>query len=1083
MTPVIDTYELSPLQAGMLFHGLSGGDAGAYIEQVVATLHEPLDEAQFLRAWQRVAERHPVLRSRFRWESVAQPVQEVVERVQIPVERLDWRAVAEAERQQRFQALLDRERTRGFELDQAPLMRLVFVHAAEREHWVLWTTHHGFLDGRSRFLLWQEVFTFYEAFLRDGDAELPLPRPYRDYIEWLRKLDHDSAKTYWQGVLSGYRAPTPLVGARDRAAEHVKGDACGTHEVRLSAALSSALRKRAREASVTLNLLLQGAWALLLHRYCGESDIVFGVTRACRGSSLDGAGDMVGLFINTLPVRMRIDSESELVSWLRQLRTQQVALRDYEHTPLVRVQGWSEVPRGMPLFESILVFDSHTLDAQLRALGEAWNERRFLGLGHTNYPLTVVAYGDRELLLQIEYSRRRFDDAVVARMLGHLQTLLEGIAARPEARLKDVPLLTDAERRQLLVEWNETQTDYPAEASIQELFEAQARLTPDAVAVEYEGLELTYGQLNARANQLAHYLGRHGVGPEVMVGICVERSLEMVVGILGILKAGGAYVPLDPDYPASRLSFMLDDTAAPVVLTQARLRDRVPKHSGRTVFLDADWPQIARHRQEDPSVRAGPRNLAYVIYTSGSTGRPKGICIEQRSVVRLVRSTNYVELGPQEVFLLFAPISFDASTLELWGSLLNGARLVVCPAGLLSPQELGRVIQEHGVTTLWLTAALFHQMVDEQIGSLQGVRQLLAGGETLSPSHVCRMLEVIGKNRLINGYGPTENTTFTCCHVMTAQSRIERTVPIGRPISNTRVYVLDRHMQPVPVGVPGELYIGGDGLAREYLHQPELTAQKFIPDPFSAEAGARLYRTGDRARYLPDGNIEFLGRIDHQVKIRGFRIELGEIEAGIARHAAVREAVVLAREDVPGDKRLIAYVVAANPPSDLVGELRTQLRASLPQYMIPAAFVLLDAFPLTPNGKVDRKALPAPQAERQIERVLVAPRSELEQRIATVWREVLHLEHVGVKDNFFDLGGHSLLIVKTHARLCAVLKCELKVMDLFTYPTIEALTRHLGKETRTDALAENALARVNRRNSGSKQTEPIAIVRSEERRV
>src|SRR6267142_6242852 len=447
MTHVIDTYELSPMQAGMLFDAVSGVDRGVDVEQMVATLHEPLEEAPFVRAWQRVVERHPVLRSRFRWEGVAEPVKEVLDRVEIPVERLDWRALAEGERRERFQALLGDDRTRGFELDQAPLMRLALVRAGEREHWALWTFHHTLLDTRSSLLVLHEVFAFYEAYSRGEDVELPRPRPYRDYIEWLRTLDQDTAKQYWQDVLSCLGAPTPLVVAHDRETVQLTGSASGTHEVRLSPLLTSALRKRAREASVTLNMLLQGAWALLLHRYCGESDIVFGVTRACR-SSLDGAGDMVGLFINTLPVRMRIDPESELVSWLRQLRAQQVALRDYEHTPLLRVQGWSEVPRGMPLFESILVFDSHTLDAQLRALGGAWNERRFLGLGHTNYPLTVVAYGDRELLLQIEYSRRRFDDAVVARMLGHLQTLLEGMAARPEAKVKDLPLLTEAERRQ-----------------------------------------------------------------------------------------------------------------------------------------------------------------------------------------------------------------------------------------------------------------------------------------------------------------------------------------------------------------------------------------------------------------------------------------------------------------------------------------------------------------------------------------------------------------------------------------------------------------------------------------------------------
>ena len=525
MTCVIDTYELSPMQAGMLFHSVSGGEPGVYAEQVVAKLCEPLDETQFLRAWQRVVERHAAFRSRFRWEGVAEPMQEVVDRVQIPLERFDWRAAAEAERQQRFQALLDHERLRGFDLDQAPLMRLVLVRAAEHVHWVLLTMHHAVMDGRSRFLLWREIFIFYEAFLRGEDADVPLPRAYREHIEWLGRLDYDSAKPYWQGLLAGFRAPTSLVVARGREAESVTGGARGTHEILLTAPLTAALKQRAREASVTLNILLQGAWALLLHRYCGEADIVFGVTRACRGSGLDGAKDMFGLFINTLPIRVRIDPESELVPWLRQLWAQHVALREREHTPLPKILGWSDVPRGTPLFESILVFDHHTLDEELRALDGARGERRFLNFGHTNYPLTVVAYGNDQLVLQIEYSRKRFDDAVVARMLGHLQSLLEGMAACPQSRLKDLPLLTDAEQRQAISGWN-IAASLPQGPCLHERFERQVERTPDAVALVYEGQRLSYAELNRRANRLAHQLRELGVTPDQLVGLRIERELS-----------------------------------------------------------------------------------------------------------------------------------------------------------------------------------------------------------------------------------------------------------------------------------------------------------------------------------------------------------------------------------------------------------------------------------------------------------------------------------------------------------------------------------------------------------------------------
>jgi amino acid adenylation domain-containing protein len=870
--------------------------------------------------------------------------------------------------------------------------------------------------------------------LRDGDAELPLPRPYRDYIEWLRKLDHDSAKTYWQGVLSGYRAPTPLVGARDRAAEHVKGDACGTHEVRLSAALTSALRKRAREASVTLNLLLQGAWALLLHRYCGESDIVFGVTRACRGSSLDGAGDMVGLFINTLPVRMRIDPESELVSWLRQLRAQQVALRDYEHTPLVRVQGWSEVPRGMPLFESILVFDSHTLDAQLRALGGAWNERRFLGLGHTNYPLTVVAYGDRELLLQIEYSRKRFDDAVVARMLGHLQTLLEGMAARPEARLKDLPLLSEGERHQLVELWNQTAVAYPAVRCVHELVEEQARIRPEAPAAESGGRMVTYRELDERAEALAGQLRRRGVQPNSLVAVYLERSIEMLVGILAVWKAGGAYVPIDPEYPAERIRFMLEDTKAVVTLTRKHLGGALPASDAAVLHVDAPQGSVegssGRRRERRP---ASPEQLAYVIYTSGSTGHPKGVPIKHASLFNLICwHQRAYDVKPADRATQIAGPAFDGSVWEVWPYLTAGASVhIPDDSTRLDAGLMVRWLAERQITLSFLPTPLAEAVLREKWPETAALRVLLTGGDKLNqrPAHKLPF-------RLINHYGPTENTVVSTCAEVQAQGASNAAPPIGRPLPNTHAYVLDRHLQPVPIGVPGELLLGGAQLSSGYWNRPDLTAEKFIADAFRPQPGARLYKTGDLVRWLPEGDIEFLGRIDNQVKIRGFRIELGEIEAGIARHPAIREAVVLAREDTPGDKRLIAYLVANPPPAGLVGELRALLRTMMPEHMVPAAFVLLDAFPLTPNGKLDRKALPAPDAAAYVARSYEAPMGGIETALAQIWCDVLKLERVGRHDHFFELGGNSLVAMQVVSRARQRLISELPLRDLFAAPTV-----------------------------------------------
>ena len=528
------------------------------------------------------------------------------------------------------------------------------------------------------------------------------------------------------------------------------------------------------------------------------------------------------------------------------------------------------------------------------------------------------------------------------------------------------------------------------------------------------------------------------------MGICVERSLEMVVGILGILKAGGAYVPLDPSYPEARLSYMLADTGTSLLLTQQRLVDDLPEFGGQVLCLDRDWKEIAEAPSHDPAGGAMANTLAYVIYTSGSTGRPKGTCVEHRAVVRLVKNTNYVELGPDEVVLQFAPISFDASTFEIWGSLLNGGRLVVFPPKTPAIHELGAFIRDHEISTLWLTAALFAQMIDLEPESLRGVRQLLAGGEALSVPHVVRALEMLGDRTLINGYGPTENTTFTCCYRMTRNTRIGRTVPIGIPIANTQVYILDDRMKPVPPGMTGELYIGGDGLARGYLNRPELTEDRFVPSPFSDDPAAHLYATGDQARYLTDGNIEFLGRLDHQVKIRGFRIELGEIETVLAERPEVSQVVAQVREDVPGDRRLVAYIVAEAGSDFTLSDLRRHVKERLPDYMVPSAIVMLESLPLTPNGKVDRRALPVPELSREdLEEDYVAPRTALEEQLVEMWSELIGSDRIGVHDNFFALGGHSLLATQIVSRIRDAFSVVLPVDDLFNSPTIAGIAERL----------------------------------------
>ncbi|MFP2934335.1 non-ribosomal peptide synthetase, partial [Pyxidicoccus sp. 3LG] len=578
-------------------------------------------------------------------------------------------------------------------------------------------------------------------------------------------------------------------------------------------------------------------------------------------------------------------------------------------------------------------------------------------------------------------------------------TLLEAAVAHPERRLRDLSFVSQAERTQVLSSFNDTAVALPPEATVHALFSAQASRTPDAVAVEFDGQLLSYRELDARSSQLAHHLRSLGVRPGSFVAVCLERGLHLPTALLAVLKAGAAFAPLDPSYPAERLAFMLGDTGAPVLLTQDHLADQLPSRGELLVTLEEVEPLLSGYPTHAPATDVGSEAPAYVMYTSGSTGQPKGVWVPHRGIVRLVMASSFIHFGPEETFLQLAPISFDASTLELWGALLHGSRLVVFPAHTPTLEELARFLTNHSVSTLWLTAALFDQMMAQHPESLDGVRQLLAGGDILPVARVRQRLE--RGHVLINGYGPTESTTFAACYPMTSVEQVGASVSIGRPIANTQVYLLDGNGQPVPVGVRGELFIGGEGLALGYLHRPELTAERFVPNPFAATPGARMYRTGDLARWLPDGRIEFFGRADTQLKLRGFRIEPGEIESALLQHPLVREVTVIAREDIPGDKRLVAYAVPEEGESLDAKALRDFLQSRLPEYMVPSAFVTLEALPLSPNGKVDRKALPAPEASASREDTFVAPSTPTEQLLATVWAEVLHLDKVGAQDDFF----------------------------------------------------------------------------------
>ncbi|QRN94792.1 non-ribosomal peptide synthase/polyketide synthase [Archangium violaceum] len=1046
-----EIYPLSPLQQGMLFHYLLAPESAVYFEQTAWTMNQRLDLEAFRKAWQGVLDRNPILRTSFHWKDLDAPLQVVHTRAVLPFEEHDWRGLSAEEQRSRFERFLAEDRQRGFLPSRAPLMRVTAIRLGEDSYRFLWSNHHLLLDGWSLGLIIHEVFALYDAFRTGSTAQLPSRPPFRDYIAWMQGRDASADESFWRSTLAGLSAPTPL--PSDTHAAPAGGEAPSSHsfELELGPGDTSAIQAFARQHQLTLNTLAQASWALVLSRYSGESDVVFGTTVAGRPPELPGSDNMMGLFINTLPVRVSLPSASSAVlPWLKSLQDHQLQARQYEYSSLVQLQALSGIPRGNSLFESLLVVENYPLDSAMQQR-TSMEVKDFLAVERTNYPLTLAVLPGDHIHLRLSYEAPRFESASMQRLLAHWRNALVSLVANASSSLGDLSLLSDSERAQVVDEWNATGFDYPRDACIHQIFEQQAALRPDAIAVEFGEQRLTYRQLDERANQLAHLLRSHGVGPDSLVALCLERSAELMPSLLGILKAGGAYLPLDAAYPQERLAFMLQDSRPRVLLTTRALRDKLPATPLPTVLVEELSLEGLPTTAPVSGVTSG--HLAYVIYTSGSTGTPKGVAIEHRSVMRLLHGASYARLGPDETFLLIAPISFDASILELWGPLLFGSRLVVFPASSPSDLDLlSQVISRYSVTTLHLTSGLFSQMVDLRLDGLRGLRQLLTGGDVVSAPHVRRALEEL-RLPVTACYGPTESTLFTSCWRMTSTEQVGASVPIGRPISNTQVYVLDSRLRPLPVGVPGELFIGGDGLARGYLGRPELTAERFIPNPFGPP-GSRLYRTGDLARWRSDGVLDFLGRLDNQVKVRGFRIELGEVESALLAHPSVREAIALVREDVPGDKRLVAYVVAHEGHTLDSGTLRSFLQQRLPEYMLPSAFVALAALPLTANAKVDRKALPAPEASLAVEGAhYVAPRTPTEEKLAAVWAEVLRVPRVGATDSFFELGGHSLLATQVTSRIRAALGVELPLRALFAAPTLEALARRIDEAARGATLS------------------------------
>jgi amino acid adenylation domain-containing protein len=1043
--------------------------SGLYVIQDVCESVQDLDMELLKSAWRSVAQRHPALRAGFVTAAGSELWQRVNEEPEISWQELDWTAVAPHEKPHRLAAFLRRDRERGFEFDAGIPMRFALLRMPEHSGILIWTVHHALLDGRSLAIVWREWFAFYDALPRGEQIRLADAAPFRAHVEWLQRQDLAGAEQYWRQRYAGISETAESVA--DRLRRPANGpDGFGKEGVCLSAEETSALWDFASRHGITVNNLVQGAWAVLLSRYSGRPDVVFGVTRAGRHSSLANGGEMVGLLINTLPFRIAVDPGAALAPWLRQIGEQWAGLRQYEHTPLERIREWSGLPPGMPLFDSILVYDHERSPESLRKLGGSWLARTLRRTQRTDVALTLVAYGRPCVSLEIVYDGRLFARETAAGMARHLHTLLRSFAAQPDAPLAALKMLAAPEEAWLLSELNRTEVSFEKDQCVHRFFERQAEQVPEEAALESEGGATCYGELNRRASRLARFLGGRGAGPEDLIAICMGRHPEAVVSVMAVLKAGAAFLPLDPSLPPGRLARMLEDARPKLVLVRDDGGPDLTSSGREVVNLDRLRCEIARLPSENLPGVAMPGNAAYAMYTSGSTGTPKAVVVTHGALLNhtLAASRAYgITRGDRR--LQFASPGSDVFVAEVFNYLCNGATLVFCPDTRgVSVAEFLRALDELRITVTGVPSSWWNEWVaaisDGAWVPPPALRAVITGMERVSPAAFLRWRQIIGSRvRLFNAYGPTETCpTATIYEAGTSEWERGPFVPIGKPIANLRAYVLDSGGNPVPAGIPGELYIGGDGLARGYLNAPDLTAERFVPDPFRAAPGKRLYRTGDRVFRLPDGNLAFLGRLDRQVKIRGFRVELDEVEAVLSQHLAVGQCAVVDRGR-EGREKLVAYVAPAGGQTLDPGDLRLHVCRSLPEHMVPAAFVILRELPKTFSGKVDRLSLPEYTPEPPLlERARREPATEVEKRLAGLWQRVLDIPRAWTTDNFFLSGGDSLRAAELLTLINREFSLELPMAALLRAPTIAGLASALdGHESQAAPAASDAVLSFN----------------------
>ncbi|MEO6230170.1 MAG: amino acid adenylation domain-containing protein [Ferruginibacter sp.] len=1027
-------YRLSGLQQGMLFHGLYDQGVGAYIEQFKCDL-TGVDLEILNQSWDHIIESHSILRTSFNYDAFKVPVQCVHRTVKLPIVLLDFSKITESERAAKLDEYEATDRTTEFDFKVAPLMRLSLIKLDENKHRMIWTSHHILFDGWSLPILMREFLTAFEQ-LKSGDplAHFEEDR-FEDYIRYIDRIDKVAEESYWRNYLKGieYSTMLPFIGV---AADRNKGlGKYQTLRLILDTSTTGKINQFAQRQRLTVNTLIQGVWSYLLHQYTGNSDVVFGVTVSGRPSDLPGVEHRVGMYINALPFHSVLMEEQNIVQWLQDIQAGQVNSRQYQFTPLQQLQSWAGIHGDW--FDTMMTFENFPVNKMLGSKEWSLKVENIHFIEHTNYPLNVIIESAEEINVSFSFNKALLDEVQVSRIRGHFENVLLQIIANEESDIAGLKLLTTAEKQQLLGAFNNTTQEYPQEQTISSLFEAQVLKTPEAVAVLFEGNKITYQELNERSSQLAHYLVAKGIGKDILVPICIERGIEMLIGLLGILKTGAAFVPVDPEYPEDRINYMLHDAGAAIAVSSAESSSKITNAGNLEIIkIDSDWPLISNQPSGNPGIAVDPHQLAYTIYTSGSTGKPKGVMIEHTSVVNLLFSiAKEVQFNAGSVFMSVTTFSFDICYLELFMPLALGGKLVVLSReDAMDGFRLSGNIAQHHPTHIQGTPSTWQLLLDATWENNENVK-MLVGGEAVKED----LKKILTKKGDVwNVYGPTETTIWSTIKKL----EYNEAVLIGKPVANTHIQIVNQLGELVPVGVAGEILLGGKGMARGYYKRPELTAEKFITDNnYSNAPGAKMYRTGDLGRWLDDGNIECLGRIDEQVKIRGYRIELGEIETVLLQSGMVRQSVVVAKEDLAGNKRLVGYIVphSTTDKQAIIAYLRTKL----PDYMVPALWIELETLPLTPNGKINKKALPDPDNNDLAETEYLAARNEQEAYLVKLWQDLLNIERVGVNDNFFVLGGHSLLAMRLVSLIRKELELDIPIKTIFTYSTIATLSAQL----------------------------------------